>query len=73
MKDEKLEIDRIVQLATSWMDSIDGVTGVGQGQTDDGRDAVIVYAITAEAENKLPPTFKGVPVLVKTTEKFEAQ
>lgn len=67
------KIDRVVQLATSWMDSIDGVTGVGQGQTSDGRDAVIVYVNRPEAASKLPETFEGVPVLVKTSGSFEAQ
>jgi len=67
------KIDRVVQLATSWMNNIEGVTGVGQGQTDDGRDAVIVYATSPDAVNKLPETLEGVPVLVKTTESFEAQ
>ena len=62
-----------MQLATSWMDSIDGVTGVGQGQTSDGRDAVIVYVNRPEAASKLPETFEGVPVLVKTSGSFEAQ
>lgn len=67
------KIDRVVQLATSWMDNIEGVTGVGQGQTDDGRDAVIVFVNLPDAVNKLPETLEGVPVLVKSTESFEAQ
>ncbi len=67
------KIDRVVQLATSWMDSIDGVTGVGQGQTSDGQDAVIVYVIQPDAASKLPETLEGIPVVVKETGTFEAQ
>lgn len=66
-------MDRVVQLATSWMDSIDGVTGVGQGETSDGRDAVIVYVNRPDAANKIPESLEGVPVVVKETGNFEAQ
>ena len=67
------DIDRALEFATSWMDSIDGVSGVGQGQTGDGRDAVIVYVSRPEAADELPPTVEGVPVVVKHTGIFEAQ
>lgn len=74
MDEENLKIDRALQIATSWMDSIDGVTGVGQGHTEDGHDAVIVYTSTANVAGKLPKTLEGeIAVLVKTTGDFEAQ
>lgn len=67
------EIDRVVELATSWMDSIEGVTGVAQGQTSDGRDAVVVYVSRPQAASELPVTFEGFPVIVRESEPFEAQ
>ncbi len=66
-------IDRAVQHATAWMDSVEGVTGVGQGQTTDGRDAVIVYATRSEVADELPSSIEGVPVVVQQTGAFEAQ
>lgn len=67
-----LKFDRIIQTATTWMDNIDGVTGVAQGKTEDGHNAVIVYASNAEVENKLPNILEGVPVVVKITDSFKA-
>ena len=68
-----LNIDQAVELASSWMDSIDGVSGVAQGKTADGRDAVVVFVSRPQAARALPATLEGYPVVVRESEPFEAQ
>lgn len=68
-----LSIDRVVELATSWMDSIDGVVGVAQGQTTDGRDAIVVYISGQFAAGELPATLEGFPVIIHESEPFQTQ
>ena len=49
----------------SWMD-IEGVTGVGQGMLD-GKDCITVFvtAKTPEIEERIPRTYRGIPVEIR--------
>lgn len=53
------------------MDTIDGVTGVAQGERD-GKPVVEVYASRPEVARELPTELDGFPVVVTVTGPFTA-
>lgn len=67
-----MNINQALQLATSWMDSIEGVTGVAQGLTEQDQDAVIIYVTHQRVADKLPADLDGVPIVITVSGKFEA-
>ncbi len=68
-----MKINQALQLATSWMDSIEGVIGVGQSLTEDGQDAIMVYVTNPNVGDKLPTDVEDVPVLITVSGEIDAQ
>jgi hypothetical protein len=67
------KIDKALQTATQWMDTIAGVTGVGQGITADGKDAVMVFVTDTRTIKQIPQVIDGVPVLFTVSDEISAQ
>lgn len=54
--------DIILEIQDKWM-NINGVTGIGEGETD-GKACILVFAreITPQIRKSIPPFYKGFPV-----------
>jgi hypothetical protein len=59
-------IDDVLERSRPELLAIPGVTGVGHGQTADGKDAVIVWVTNARAAERLPAEIDGYAVIVNT-------
>ncbi len=66
-----MDITRTIHKAEAWMDDIDGVTGVGQGERD-GKVVVEVFVRDQETAEKLPAELDGHPVVATITDEFTA-
>lgn len=66
-----MDFDSALDKARSWMDEIDGVVGVGQGEAD-GKPTIVVSVTLPDVQNELPETFHGHPVVVDHTGVFSA-
>jgi len=66
-----MDFDKALEKATAWMDEIDGVVGVGQGEAD-GKPTIVVSVTLPEVGDGLPETFHGHPVVVDHTGVFSA-
>lgn len=64
-----MDISPTIHKAEAWMDEIEGVTGVGQGERD-GKVVVEVFVRDREAAGKLPPELDGYPVVATITGEF---
>jgi len=64
-----MDISRTIRKAEAWMDEIEGVTGVGQGERD-GQPVVEVYVRDRETARKLPAELDGHPVVTTVTDEF---
>ena len=64
-----MDISRTVHKAEAWMDEIDGVTGVGQGERG-GKAVVEVFVKDRETAEKLPAELDGHPVVATVTDEF---
>ena len=64
-----MDISHTVHKAEAWMDEIEGVTGVGQGERD-GRPVVEVFVKDRETAEKLPAELDGYPVVATVTDEF---
>lgn len=60
-----------IEKAEQWMDDIDGVEGVAEGEQD-GKPTITVFVSKEEAKAKLPTELEGYPVVVEENGPFEA-
>lgn len=67
-----MKISNVIRKAEAWMDEIEGVTGVTQGERD-GRIVVEVFVRDRETAEKLPIALDGYPVVVTVTGGFPSQ
>jgi len=65
-------VAEVLAAAEPWLMSIPGVTSVGLGNGPTGGEAVVVGVTDAGVAGQLPPTIKGVPVVVTITGEVEA-
>ena len=63
--------DRALQKAQTWMDEVDGVVGVAEGQFE-GERCITVWVTIKEAAQSLPPVVDGIRVIVEMSEPFQA-
>ena len=61
------------RLAAEQLMELDGVVGVGEGQTSDGRRAIVVMVMSRSEAPELPSELEGVPVEVVETGPIEAE
>jgi hypothetical protein len=61
-----MDFEAALTEAQSWLDEIDGVVGVGQGEAD-GKPAIVVSVERAEVSKELPAELHGHPVVVDPT------
>lgn len=61
-----------LQQAQVWMDEVQGVEAVGEGERD-GKKCISVYVSLPEAAAKLPSEFQGYKVVIEQTGPFQAQ
>lgn len=61
-----MDFEAALTEAQSWLDEIDGVVGVGQGEAD-GKPAIVVSVERAEVSQELPGELHGHPVVVDPT------
>jgi len=56
--------DIMLEIQDQWM-SIDGVTGIGEGEID-GDDCILVFVsvITPQVKKTIPRVYKGFPVKI---------
>ena len=66
-----MTIDEALRLAEVWMDEIDGVRGVAQGEID-GHDCITVFVSMKAGADKLPKEFHGYRVVVEESGDFDA-
>lgn len=66
-----MDFEAALTEAQSWLDEIDGVVGVGQGEAN-GKPAIVVSVTRAEVSEKLPDELHGHPVVVDPTGIFQA-
>jgi hypothetical protein len=64
-----MDISPTIHKAEAWMDEIEGVTGVGQGERD-GKVVVEVYVRDPATAEKLPAELDGYPVVATVTDEF---
>jgi len=64
-----VDISRTIRKAEIWMDEIEGVVGVGQGERD-GKSVVEVFVRDRESAGKLPAELDGHPVVATLTGEF---
>ena len=64
-----MDISRTIHKAETWMDEIEGVVGVSQGERD-GTAVVEVFVRDRESAGKLPAELDGHPVVVTVTGEF---
>lgn len=57
-------IEGVIQRHRDSLVAIDGVVGVGHGQTGIGRSAVMLYALKASVADRAPKELEGYPVEV---------
>lgn len=69
MRLKSMDITHTIHKAEAWMDEIDGVTGVGQGERN-GEIVVEVYVRDRAAAEKLPAELDGYPVVATVTDEF---
>lgn len=66
-----MDFETALTQAQSWLDEIDGVVGVGQGEAD-GKPAIVVSVERAGVAEELPKELHGHPVVVDPTGIFHA-
>ena len=66
-----MDFEAALTEARSWVDEIDGVVGVDQGEAD-GKPAIVVSVARAEVAGELPEELHGHPVVVDPTGMFQA-
>ncbi|MGD8908581.1 MAG: hypothetical protein PVI92_04475 [Chromatiales bacterium] len=64
-----MDIMAAVHSAEKWMDDIDGVIGVSQGEQQ-GKPAIVVFITNSEAKESLPTEFEGYPVVTEFSDEF---
>lgn len=69
MQARTMDISHTIHKAETWMDQIEGVIGVGQGERN-GKVVVEVYVRDHAAAEKLPAELDGIPVVATVTDKF---
>lgn len=69
MRTDPMDISPTVHKAEIWMDEIEGVIGVAQGERD-GKPVVEVYVKDGTAAEKLPAELDGHPVVATVTDEF---
>ncbi|MCH7501556.1 MAG: hypothetical protein IIA63_06210 [Nitrospinae bacterium] len=66
------EFLKTLNKAERWMDEIEGVHGVAQGEID-GRDCITVFVSHPEVAKKIPNELDGYPVVTEESEGFGVQ
>ena len=66
-----MSISQAVQKAESWMDTVDGVTGVAQGEQD-GKAVITVFISRPDVADALPDEFEGYPVVKELSDAFHS-
>lgn len=65
-EDDEIMSDVLTAAEANFL-TMDGITGVGLGQTELGEDALMVYLQSADQAKTLPKTFQGLPVMTSIT------
>jgi hypothetical protein len=64
-----MDIMAAVHRAEKWMDDVEGVIGVSQGEVH-GKPAIVVFITSSEAADDLPTEFEGYPVVTELSDEF---
>ena len=67
-----MNIMTALQKAEAWLDKIEGVEGIAQGESN-GEDCITVFVSSPEAKEKIPEEFHGYTVVIEVAGQFEAQ
>jgi hypothetical protein len=68
------DFSKIITSASTEFMATKGVTGVGQGKTDDGKDCIIIFVNDSNVITKdIPKKYKKVPVLIQVIGQVDAQ
>jgi len=67
-----MNIMTALQKAEAWLDEVEGVEGIAQGESD-GEECITVFVSTQEAKEKLPEKFHGYTVVIEAAGQFEAR
>lgn len=65
-------VDRVRRAHEARLLGVEGVVGVGLGQTSIGDDAIVVYLRDRHAARRLPSDIDGVPVVTNVTGDIDA-
>tara|TARA_R110000787_G_scaffold102680_5_gene208753 strand:- start:19726 stop:20004 length:279 start_codon:yes stop_codon:yes gene_type:complete len=69
---QTMDIDKAVDLAVAWLDEIEGVEGVAQGESN-GKACITVFVSLKETGKKLPASFHGFKVVIDESGLFSAE
>ena len=73
-KKQMEDFDKIYASASTELMNIKGVTGVGQGKTEDGKDCIIVFVNDSTLSMKeIPKKYKKIPIKIQDTGQVNAQ
>lgn len=73
-KEEMEDFEKIYTSASTELMNIKGVTGVGQGKTDGGKDCIIVFVSDSTISMKeIPKKYKKVPIKIQDIGQVNAQ
>jgi hypothetical protein len=73
-KEQMEDFDKIYISASTELMKIKGVTGVGQGATEDGKDCIIVFVSDSTMSSKeIPKKYKKIPVKIQDIGQVNAQ
>ena len=65
-EDDEVMSDVLTAAEETFM-KMEGITGVGLGQTETGDDALMVYLQFSDVAKTLPKSFEGLPVVTSVT------
>lgn len=73
-KKEMEDFNKIYASASAELMNIKGVTGVGQGKMEDGKDCIIVFVSDSNASTKeIPKKYKKIPIKIQDIGQVNAQ
>lgn len=67
-----MDFSEALQKAEAWLDEIEGVEGIAQGEMG-GKDCITVFISLNEAAEKIPNTFHGHMVVIEYSDNFHVQ
>lgn len=73
-KEQMEDFDKIYISASTDLMNIKGVTGVGHGKTEDGKDCIIVFVSDSTISMKeIPKKYKKIPIKIQDIGQVNAQ